>query len=472
MMKKNRNHSETMKTNNQGFSLIELLVSIAILVIVMVPLMNNFFSSMKMNREAEAIQKRSNLAANIIEGLKSFDMTQTIGQFTGSVEDFNIIEDLSSIEVDDILMRLQLDSGGYIKYVENPLEEQSTYYFGMNGIEEDNRAYDVLIKMDAQPYQYIESHDGYLMNNYPMPDIINLDEQTNGMLFSNVWLDDTGTMYITEAEGLKNIDQVTLLTFQERGTVYARQLWEKSPEYLNYQEEKALWRQEYQQAVIDKAKDPSVDLPEKPSEPQFNASAPEYAIYCDISSITSLITKTMKIEVSEYTDAESKRSKISYQVQYQCAWTPDDIDKSITYLVKDQNYATLLQHIYLFYEPSIYDSLHFDEIEINNSNPANPVNLYIAKQENLMDPNIKIIRSTESDNVKSFTNLPDEQVKVQIGGFEIIDPTHKGITTEIIDTKKENRLYAVTVQICTYQVGQPKDKYKEVLCTLQSTREE
>jgi type II secretory pathway pseudopilin PulG len=45
---------------------VELIISIAILAIVMIPIMGNFFRSMQLNKKAEDLQVQSNLASNIM----------------------------------------------------------------------------------------------------------------------------------------------------------------------------------------------------------------------------------------------------------------------------------------------------------------------------------------------------------------------------------------------------------------------
>lgn len=59
-MKRIYNKRSGYRLNNRGFSLVELLISIAVLVIIMVPLMGNFIRSMQINKKSERYQIQSN----------------------------------------------------------------------------------------------------------------------------------------------------------------------------------------------------------------------------------------------------------------------------------------------------------------------------------------------------------------------------------------------------------------------------
>lgn len=59
-----------IKRNNKGTSLVELLVSIVILSMVIVPLLTSFVVSAKMNAKAKEVHNATMLAQNVMEGLK------------------------------------------------------------------------------------------------------------------------------------------------------------------------------------------------------------------------------------------------------------------------------------------------------------------------------------------------------------------------------------------------------------------
>ena len=61
------------KMNNKGFSLVEVIISMAILAIISIPLLNYFTDSMKYNAIAKTRQQATIEAQNIMEQLKAED---------------------------------------------------------------------------------------------------------------------------------------------------------------------------------------------------------------------------------------------------------------------------------------------------------------------------------------------------------------------------------------------------------------
>ena len=69
--------------NNQGMSLIEILVAIMILAIVSGPLLHALATSISMNARAKERQRVITIAQSIMEGLKAYDVEQICRQFNG-----------------------------------------------------------------------------------------------------------------------------------------------------------------------------------------------------------------------------------------------------------------------------------------------------------------------------------------------------------------------------------------------------
>ena len=55
------------KQDNQGFSLIELLVAVVILAVVVVPLLHGFLSSYRVNSKSKSVLRATTLAQNEME---------------------------------------------------------------------------------------------------------------------------------------------------------------------------------------------------------------------------------------------------------------------------------------------------------------------------------------------------------------------------------------------------------------------
>jgi prepilin-type N-terminal cleavage/methylation domain-containing protein len=456
-MKKLRHNSEP-KLANQGFTLIELLISIAVLVLIMVPLMNNFYRSIQMNQRAEKIQNQSVLASNLMEGLKSLSLEEILKQFAGEITDFDIITDESGNQVADDIMILEYDeaTGTYVEIAVLPdnyrtLLGRGTYYFAIHGIKVGGSAYDALIRMDADTYKTAVN----IMNNYPMPDAINLDQAANGLLFSKVSTVSDHTL-----------DGEVLDTFLQYGEEYAKSLFQEN-EYQDYLKNLENWKLERETAEMNG--DP---IPAPPPEVFFDPA--DYPDYCDEATVKSRISKTMKITVSQATE-----NQVKYRILYTCDWPSDSgLEKNLEYTVSDNTYSKVLENLYLFYEPSIFkDSINYhpDMIEVDNLTPDKKINLYLAKQEqNIlgMAPLLDDVRLSvsSSDNFSLFSNMDRGHVKLIVDGIEDVTGS---IDSSIVKTEQKDRIYDADVKIYEY-VGSTNlaDQYKNELYSIHSSTED
>ncbi|MHB8131021.1 MAG: pilus assembly FimT family protein [Mobilitalea sp.] len=448
-MKKNKNKVKSKAQNNQGFSLIELLISITVLVLIMIPLMNNFYQSMRMNKKANDIQTQSNLAASIMEGLKNYNMEDTIDQFTG-VDTFDIVTGASDIKV------LRLNGLIYEEVLDtSTLDQQTTFYFAIHGITEGSTAYDAIIKLDASTTYTPASST---MNSYPMPDAINLDVMANALLFSS-GVKDTDTF-----------DNNALTTYLQLGETYARQLFEQSSDYQDYLVDLNNYKNMYELAEMNGSPTP-IPIPEV----IFDGS--NYPDYCVEATVKMNIFKTMKVIVNQDT-----LHTVEYVIEYKCNWPSGNLETDLQYPIATYNYAKTIENIYLFYRPSIFKDTttpHQDYIEIDNRTTSSPINFYVAKQvttppavELLPDVTITKISQADSDakEISVFTNIP----LVPIPKVTLLlenGSVAAGITDKVVKAKPKDRIFEATVTIFEYEAN-ASDKYKKELYTLSSTREQ
>lgn len=130
------------RINDQGFSLMELLISVAILSVIILPLLNNFVAAAKISVKARRMQNETILSQNILEGLKT--------------EEFN----------EEFFDRVEI--------------EGSTYLLKKKDLSGGNRKYDALITINPGKYITDIPEGGEIRrigyNTFRMPIIPNLNE--------------------------------------------------------------------------------------------------------------------------------------------------------------------------------------------------------------------------------------------------------------------------------------------------------
>lgn len=139
--------------DNRGSSLVELILSIAILTIVLLPILNSFVVAAKANAESKRVQAQNVIVQDIMEEMKSKKLEDIINEY--------------NIPGDDCYeASIAAIGSGYDLYLANSYSSKSNYYLLKRDI--DNK-YDVLISFDATPYYYTPAGRDTDYNNYQMP---------------------------------------------------------------------------------------------------------------------------------------------------------------------------------------------------------------------------------------------------------------------------------------------------------------
>lgn len=448
-MKKAGKSNKYQKLNNGGFSLIELIISITILVLIMVPLMNSFYQSIKLNVKAEKVQIQSNLTGSIMEGLQFMDMAATLELFKEPVDPDDVRDMLGIPNVGGTKL-LRFNGTGYEEVVPseyNTLDGLDTYYISIHDIKEGGTSYDVLIELDSTANNYRPSTEN-TKNSYAMPDAINLDNKANGILFSKG----------ISAAAL--LDDEALTAFISMGEAYAEQLYYQSAEYQNYLLAHADWLNRYEDAQMQPV---PPDVGPEPT-PNYNPML-SYPEYVNPDMVKAAITKTMMITVD--------RNKIDYKINYKREWPAGcDLDPNLEYMISTTTYPNNIENVYLFYWASVFRNFRNDEVIIENKapNPAdNPINFYVAKQEGADGHNMVIVNTKSTDNITVYTNLDSTQIQLKIDNFPVVDGFHSGI----VKTEQRDRIYKATVTIYEHVSSTNlNDLFQKELYSIESTREE
>ncbi len=174
-MKEKRNKVR-IQLNDQGLSLVELLVAIIILAIIVVPFLNSFVVSSRANSKAALTHRATIIAQNIMEGFKTDDLGKVIRQFSYPEKGFSIISkdfltDSTAGSIYEATVTIGADGENeYIKSVlaqeimdANPHDEPDEIkekFLNMNGVGGTVRRSSIFSEDDGDNYEFISQEDG------------------------------------------------------------------------------------------------------------------------------------------------------------------------------------------------------------------------------------------------------------------------------------------------------------------------
>lgn len=181
---------KSIKKNNNGFSLIELIVTIAVIAIVIVPFLKSFFTSMEVNNDARKIQNATAVAQDVVEKFKAKTIDEMIAYY--QEKGINAIETKSDPTLDKY-------NRTYSKYVFNDIPVAGA----------DSEDFYLTVTLDSTPYSEISQEDDkkLAVNSMTSPQFSSLFGSDVVMLFKQYTNSDStlesyfrGTGEMSEAE--------------------------------------------------------------------------------------------------------------------------------------------------------------------------------------------------------------------------------------------------------------------------------
>ncbi|NLJ95541.1 MAG: hypothetical protein GX321_00180 [Clostridiales bacterium] len=411
-----------------------------------------------MNKKSQIYQNQSNLAASIMEGLKTYSIEEIIQTFNEPKELFKILPP-STV---DSITQLILDSDN--KYIPGTSSEQTTCYFAIHGIRASGSAYDVLIRIDASPYDkdiIVDGNVESILNNYLLPELINLDEKANGILFSNgnnvqnlirkKKAENNDDIPVEDIQD--NLDQNVLDLIVQQGTLFAETTLLQTPKYLNYINERNQWENDCEEAIMRGEPTPAPTF----VEPTISDPDLDLLKYTREDDIKKMVTKNMKVTVSD--------KELQYEIEYICDFNDGRWEEiRISHNIDQIEFSTTLENVYLAYEESIFHERHLaDKIFIRNKDITKPVNFFVADQGNIILHYPIVIDRQDGDSIAVHTDV--SQYEPYVEGVEVVEEY-----PELIRTYDLNRIFDITIDICKAEREQD-NRYKEVYYSLKSTKE-
>lgn len=430
------------KINNQGFSLIEVLVSIVILAILLVPILHGFTSAAKVNVTAKGMQTATLLAQNLMEGMKSSSLEDIALQFNGasamdfihtkapggagmgySVESYgeggygeymlNVTSAYERVAVghlqSSVQRTYQLDGTPIYHY--SPPHGKNKFYFGLENVEDQGKLYDVMVTLDSTSYSDSTLYPNS-MNNYQFPRLLDLDE---------------------EAVALVDLEQNPISPDDQA----VAEFYNMRLSYLAYLDSLAL---------------------ETPTATPI--PAPPTISAADIEQSMS-----KKIEIILEKDVTNSRLYVTCQIKYECGRDLNEDGNGevlMPVVISKGNYpiptdASEEGNIFIFYTPSRF--VNRDSIQIINRGMEG--NLYLVNQVEDTMSKVAITKLEELGGaLEVYSNLTDGQ--------------KTGLVTRpylYSRSSKNNRIYEVTISV--YPAGTfGSFPYGEPLVTMTSTQEE
>lgn len=137
-----------------GFSLLELLIAVVILAIIVIPLLNLFLSSNRINIKSRQTLRATTLAQDIMEGLKAYDIEELQAQFTKPADGFYVIDD--NLIKGAVAEETGMEEDGSGNHMEG------IYYFSLQKVALQGSEFDALVKVDAREYMEPGTHGNAL----------------------------------------------------------------------------------------------------------------------------------------------------------------------------------------------------------------------------------------------------------------------------------------------------------------------
>ncbi|MDD7333081.1 MAG: type II secretion system protein [Lachnospiraceae bacterium] len=420
---KNQTTVRRRKQNNKGISLVELIVSITILSIIIVPFLHAFLTATNTSAKAKRIAQATEIGRNIMEGLEPYRFKQIAYQFNYPQQGFTLVSgvvaDSSNVgELNAVLDASGTETGSYAGVIKaedlpdnltNPedsitssiikkesgsltytLKEKDKYYFKLQNISANGVYYDALVAINPGKYS-------------TMADPSNPNEDTDGI----------NTIEFASVKQMTLHDGVSMYRDQNN----------KSDVITNLQ------------------------------NAYNDAQRSNNEHWVDVELTPADISRSVVVDV--YNSGLATLADVSYQYSYANGLyvypvNPNGTSFSFSIFDNSENTDCDLQNVYLFLD-TWNPSGNSDVITINNQ-IGRAINFYIVEQKDDTDadtgyrPNVRL-NQTGTEKSSICTNLNIDENHYYFNGLSSDQARENMVITGLTDKKRENRMYDISVTI-------------------------
>lgn len=150
MKRQGQQNKRSKKSANAGFSLVELLIAVAILAIIVIPLLHMFITTTRINVKSRQTLRATTVAQDIMEGLKAYTVEEVVAQFEPPA---GMSGTTYHYPADGFyILNSSMIQGGVQDLTAAKAEYEGVYYFGIENLKLQGSEYDALIRLDASTY--------------------------------------------------------------------------------------------------------------------------------------------------------------------------------------------------------------------------------------------------------------------------------------------------------------------------------
>lgn len=218
-----------MRLSNDGFSLIEILVSIAIVSVILIPTIAAFSVYNQSAIGLKEIQRGTGVAENAMEVAKTgeFDEYKQSISFTNKLAGYSI-EDSYESDYSNVghklavssndgsgnnLASCYMDETGNIKFKKRA---DGNYCFIYEGVKDGKDSYDVVVKMSSSGYR-TDAKDGYNNSSHSLGKIAGLDPKTTAVISTTSGIEQQAMEYFSSYTSNVKNDMILKLNIYVSG---------------------------------------------------------------------------------------------------------------------------------------------------------------------------------------------------------------------------------------------------------------